>query len=42
MKYYLEEETNLPYFFVIIALHTIENKKLQEHIHQYGFELTFF
>jgi predicted nucleotidyltransferase len=35
-KYELEEETNLPYFFDIIAYDSIDNLALKEHIQQYG------
>ncbi|MBU1567014.1 MAG: nucleotidyltransferase domain-containing protein [Proteobacteria bacterium] len=33
---YLEEETNLPYFFDIIHFELIENADLREHIAKYG------
>lgn len=33
---YLEEETNLPYFFDIIHFESIENEALREHIKRYG------
>jgi predicted nucleotidyltransferase len=36
IKYELEEETNLPYFFDIIAYNTIDNNALKEHLHKYG------
>lgn len=33
---YLEEETNIPYFFDIIHFESIENVALREHITRYG------
>ncbi|MFH0785368.1 MAG: nucleotidyltransferase domain-containing protein [Pseudomonadota bacterium] len=33
---YLEEETNIPYFFDIIHFESIENAALREHITQFG------
>ena len=39
LKYELEEETYLPYFFDIIAYNTIDNEALKEHIQKYGKEI---
>ena len=39
LKYELEEETYLPYFFDIIAYNTIDNEALKEHLQKYGKEI---
>ncbi len=36
IKFILEEETYLPYFFDVIAYNSIDNVKLKEHIDKYG------
>lgn len=36
VKYILEEETNIPYFFDIIDYKSINNQALKEHIDKYG------
>jgi predicted nucleotidyltransferase len=38
---YLEEETNIPYFFDIIHFDSIENEGLREHINYHGKTLYF-
>jgi predicted nucleotidyltransferase len=40
LSYYLNEETNLPYFFDVINLQKITNKNLIEHIKRVGKILT--
>lgn len=39
VSYWLNEETNLPYFFDIINLHKITNKNLIDHIQKIGKDL---
>ncbi len=39
LSYYLNEEINLPYFFDVVNLEKITNKKLLEHITRVGKEL---
>lgn len=36
LKYTLEEETNLPYFFDIVIYDNLENKELKKHIDEFG------
>lgn len=36
LKAMLENETNLPYFFDIVDINTIENDELREHIREHG------
>ena len=36
LKWKLEEETTLPYFFDILSYQTIETKALKDHIDQHG------
>ncbi len=39
VKYKLEEETNLPYFFDISDYNSLRNSDLIEHINKYGISL---
>ncbi|MDD4155892.1 MAG: nucleotidyltransferase domain-containing protein, partial [Candidatus Cloacimonetes bacterium] len=38
VAYYLNEESNLPYYFDIININTIKNPKLIDHIKRVGLE----
>jgi predicted nucleotidyltransferase len=40
ISYALNEKTNLPYFFDVLAYEKIDNPALKEHIDRYGIELT--
>ncbi len=39
VKYKLEEETKIPYFFDVIDLKTISSKELKKHIQEFGVEI---
>ncbi len=39
ISYYLNEETTLPYFFDVINIEKIKNKKLLEHIERVGVKI---
>lgn len=36
LKYILEEETNLPYFFDVVLYDNLENMELKKHIDKFG------
>jgi len=36
LKYRLEEDTTLPYFFDVIIYERIDNKELKEHVDKFG------
>ena len=36
IKFYLEEETYLPYFFDVIAYNSLQSEELKKHIDTYG------
>lgn len=36
---FLNEETNLPYFFDVIDMHTLKHKELRAHIERVGLEI---
>jgi len=39
MSYILNEETNMPYHFDVLALHTVQEPALIEHIQRAGIEI---
>ena len=39
LKYILEEETNLPYFFDIVIYDNLENEELKKHIDEIGISI---
>ena len=42
LKYRLEEDTTLPYFFDVIIYERIDNKELKEHIDKFGKTIYIF